>query len=78
MLHYSYFRQPVGAQPSVPVAQTSLPTRMVPPICTTGSPAVFPVIPNAYGLLPQQPQQFMTQPVVYSQGIQAIIFAFFI
>lgn len=53
----------------MPVAQTPLPGRMVAPICTTGSPAVYPMVPNAYGLLSQQPQQYLTQPIVYPQPI---------
>lgn len=63
------FRQPVGAQPSIPVAQTPLPGRMVAPICTTGSPAVYPMVPNSYGLLSHQPQQYLAQPIVYPQPI---------
>lgn len=42
---------------------------MVAPICTTGSPAVYPMVPNAYGLLSQQPQQYLAQPMVYPQPI---------
>lgn len=66
------FRQPVGAQPTVPVAQSPLPTRIVAPICTTGSPAVYPVIQNAYGILTQQSQPYIAQPVIYPQPLMNV------
>lgn len=58
----------MGSQPSVPVAPSPLPGRMVAPICTSGPPPVF--MSNAYGLLPQQTQQqYVAQPVVYPQSM---------
>lgn len=66
------FRQPVGAQPTIPVAQSPLPTRIVAPICTTGSPAVYPVIQNAYGILTQQSQPYIAQPVIYPQPLMNV------
>ncbi|XP_035223633.1 synergin gamma-like isoform X2 [Stegodyphus dumicola] len=62
------FRQPFGAPPPTPNAHQAVPSKMMPPVCTTGPP-VFPVMPNTFGLVPTPPPQYVTQPMMYSQPL---------
>ncbi|KFM62452.1 hypothetical protein X975_10809, partial [Stegodyphus mimosarum] len=62
------FRQPVGAPPPIRNGQQAVPSKMMPPVCTTGPP-VFPVMPNTFGLVPTPPPQYVTQPIMYSQPL---------